>query len=127
MEEQTGLEQVLKNTTFHDDSYLIIAAIDFGTTFSAYAYSFRCSPDSIHLNKNWGGSDGFESFKAPTSILTKPEKEGEDRFDSFGYEAEEKFSRLEGNIGGRDGYNLYRNFKMLLYKQVSDNLFLYCM
>lgn len=39
-------------------------------------------------------------------------------FDCFGYEAEEKFSRLEGNQAGPDGYQLYRNFKMVLHNKV---------
>lgn len=111
-----NIESGLKNITL-DDSYQLIAAIDFGTTYSAYAFSFRSSPDDIHMNKNWGNAIGFESYKTPTSVLTKPGGE----FDSFGFDAEEKFSRLEGNQGGDDGYNLYRNFKMVLHNKVTKH------
>lgn len=32
---------------------LIVAAMDFGTTFSGYAYSFRHSPLDIGTNPSW--------------------------------------------------------------------------
>ena len=32
-----------------DDKYMLIAAIDFGTTFSAYAFSFRYSPTRVYF------------------------------------------------------------------------------
>ena len=34
--------------------FQIVAAIDFGTTFSGYAYSFASSREAVHVNKNWG-------------------------------------------------------------------------
>ena len=57
---------------FVNDNYLMVAAVDFGTTYSAYAFSFRTSPKEILMNKNWGAGVGFESYKAPTCVLTKP-------------------------------------------------------
>lgn len=48
------------------DKYLLVAAIDFGTTFSGYACSFRSSPDQpnlheqIRMNKNWGEELGCQ-------------------------------------------------------------------
>lgn len=50
---------------------VMVAALDFGTTYSAYAFSLRSSPNNILMNKNWGSGVGFESFKAPTCVLTK--------------------------------------------------------
>lgn len=38
--------------------YQIVAAIDFGTTFSGYAYSFASNKQAIHVNKNWGQTQG---------------------------------------------------------------------
>ncbi len=38
--------------------YQIVAAIDFGTTFSGYAYSFASNKSAIHVNKNWGQTQG---------------------------------------------------------------------
>ena len=46
--------------------YLLVAAIDFGTTFSGYAFSFIPTKDDpvlhekIHMNKNWGENLGFQ-------------------------------------------------------------------
>lgn len=69
---------------FSEDKYILCAAIDFGTTFSGYAFSFKSSPDSIKMNKNWSESFGFQSYKTPTCVLTGPDHS----FMSFGYEAE---------------------------------------
>ena len=41
------------------DSFKIVAAIDFGTTFSGYAYSFSDDEEKIYTNKNWGQTQGF--------------------------------------------------------------------
>ena len=101
-----------------DEGYIIAAAIDFGTTFSGYAFSFKSKPNEINMNKNWGDEVGCESYKAPTCVMTNPDGS----FHSFSYEAENVYSQLdpeEDEIGGPTGYNLYRNFKMLLHNQVS--------
>ena len=41
------------------DKFMLVAAIDFGTTFSGYAFSFTSSPENIIMNKNWGENIGF--------------------------------------------------------------------
>ena len=41
-------------------NYLMVCAIDFGTTYSGYAFSFAASPEEIKMNKNWGSSSGFQ-------------------------------------------------------------------
>ena len=92
-----------------DDSFLLVAAIDFGTTFSGYAFSFKDSPNNISMNKNWGSS--IVSLKAPTVVLTNPDGS----FNSFGYEAEEEYLQHEPD----EGYQIYRCFKMVLHKKVS--------
>ena len=38
----------------------LVAAIDFGTTFSGYAFAFTSKPGEIRINKNWGESVGFQ-------------------------------------------------------------------
>ena len=35
-------------------NYTVVMAIDFGTTFSGYAFAFTAKPDEIRMNKNWG-------------------------------------------------------------------------
>ena len=99
------------------DDFLLVAAIDFGTTFSGYAFSFKKNPKDILMNKNWGSELGCQSYKAPTCVMTNPDGS----FHSFGYTAEFNFSHLDPNkdkIGGKDGYNLYRHFKMMLHGKV---------
>ena len=49
-----------------NEQYLLVAAIDFGTTFSGYAFSFKSSPrkpdlhEKIRTNKSWGAELGFQ-------------------------------------------------------------------
>ena len=105
-----------------EESYLLVAAIDFGTTFSGYAYSFKSDPNNIMMNSNWGNEAGHTSYKAPTCVMTNPDGS----FHSFGYEAEKGFSQLdpddeETTIGGPNGYNLYRHFKMILHREVRQD------
>ncbi|KAK3856540.1 hypothetical protein Pcinc_037149 [Petrolisthes cinctipes] len=38
-------------------SHFVVVAIDFGTTFSGYAFSFTRDPDSVHMMKKWEGGD----------------------------------------------------------------------
>ena len=99
-----------------EDNYIISAAIDFGTTFSGYAFSFKDKQSTINMNKNWGAGRGSDSYKTPTCIMTNPD----DTFNSFGYEAEDEYFQLDpdSKVGGPGGYNLYRNFKMVLHGKV---------
>ncbi|XP_062585855.1 uncharacterized protein LOC134247521, partial [Saccostrea cucullata] len=76
------------------DEYEHVAAIDFGTTYSGFAYlskhDFK-SGQGIHKieTKIWiGGS--LVSSKTSTCILFNPDG----KFDSFGFEAEDKYSEL---------------------------------
>ena len=46
-----------------DVNYLVVASLDFGTTFSGYAFAFTSNPDDIRLNKNWGENLGFQVRK----------------------------------------------------------------
>lgn len=100
---------------------LVIAAIDLGTTYSGYAYTFkhelereRSAKDMCKvLSNNWqsGSSAGLISHKTPTSLLLT--KDGE--FDSFGYKAEKNYMDLV-NGNKHIGWRFYRKFKMLLHK-----------
>ena len=102
-----------------DERYLLVAAVDLGTAYSGYAYSFKAKARDIYMNHNWGSDLGLMSYKAPTCVLTNPDG----TFNSFGYDAEKTFSQLDPTeegmrIGGPTGYNLFRQFKMLLHKKV---------
>ncbi|XP_069102440.1 heat shock 70 kDa protein 12B-like isoform X2 [Argopecten irradians] len=97
------------------DDFQLVVAIDFGTTYTGYAYStrheFKADPIQIHL-MNWNaGSAGLVSQKAPTCVLFKPDQS----FDSFGFEAEDNYNELA--LDDKHGaWFFFRRFKMELYK-----------
>ena len=99
---------------------LVVAAIDFGTTYSGYAYSFRDElkndPLKIYCNGAWlTGGEGLCTLKTSTTILFN--KRGE--FDSFGFEAETRYAEL-AEEGEHSGWRYFRHFKMKLHdKSVS--------
>ncbi|KAH3808062.1 hypothetical protein DPMN_136411 [Dreissena polymorpha] len=86
---------------------LIVAAFDFGTTYSWYAFSFKNSPNDVKTNKSWtAGSGKLISLKTPTSVLLNQNGE----FHSFGYDAEDKYSSLaEG--GKHNGWRLFEDLR----------------
>ncbi|XP_052218754.1 heat shock 70 kDa protein 12A-like [Dreissena polymorpha] len=92
---------------------LIVAAFDFGTTYSGYAFSFNDSPHDVIINKSWAaGSGKLISLKTPTSVLLNEY----DEFDSFGFDAEDKYSSL-AEEEKHHGWRLFRRFKMVLHNQ----------
>ncbi|XP_019623428.1 PREDICTED: heat shock 70 kDa protein 12B-like [Branchiostoma belcheri] len=100
---------------------LVVAAIDFGTTFSGYGFAFPHSKDNeknddpIYLNKNWGQNLGCQSYKAPTTVLFGPDK----KFIAFGFEAVEKYATLTEN-GEDKSYYFFEHFKMRLHSNHSE-------
>ena len=92
-----------------DDDYILAAAIDFGTMFSGYGFSFKEDPTKINMNKNWGSST--TSLKTPTVVLTNPDGS----FNNFGYDAEDEYLQHQPE----EGYQIYRDFKMVLNQKVS--------
>ena len=98
---------------------LIVAAFDFGTTYSGYAFSFKDSQNDVKTNKNWtAGSGKLISLKTPTSVLLNVDGE----FDSFGFDAEDKYSSLAED-GKHHGWRLFRRFKMVLQNQVNRHIY----
>ncbi|KAK6168423.1 hypothetical protein SNE40_020960 [Patella caerulea] len=89
--------------------YQIVAAIDFGTTFSGYAYSFASNKETIHVNKNWGQTQGFLLHKTPTCLLLKPDGQ----FEAFGFEAVSRYNDLPEEEACN--YYYFDRFKMKLY------------
>ena len=94
-----------------DDDYLLVVAMDFGTTFSGYAFSYKTKPYDIKLNKNWGANMGHQSYKTATSVLVNPKGE----FEAFGFEAQQKYADLEEKNVTPEKYALYEKFKMMLH------------
>ncbi|XP_063413737.1 heat shock 70 kDa protein 12A-like isoform X1 [Mytilus trossulus] len=104
-----------------DAAKLFVAAIDFGTTYSGYAFSTKSQPNSIYTC-DWRRSS-LLSNKAPTSVLLNHKKE----FLAFGYDAETKYmSYLENESDDEDSEEekeavyYFRRFKMALHNQSVD-------
>jgi len=89
----------------------VSAAIGFGTTYSGYAFSYKIMPDRIYVNQGWV-TDQLISFKTSTCVLLNPRKQ----FDSFGYEAENKYVELAEHEQ-HQGWLLFRRFKMILHNK----------
>lgn len=96
---------------------LLVAAIDFGTTYSGYAFSFKHEYDNDPTkvtSNNWtAGSRGLISFKTPTTVLLDQKK----KFHSFGYAAEDKYSELAED-DQHHGWYYFRRFKMMLFQNI---------
>ncbi|KAH3839750.1 heat shock 70 kDa protein 12B-like [Dreissena polymorpha] len=92
-----------------EDLFKIVAAIDFGTTFSGYAYSFADEKQRIYTNKNWGQTQGFLLHKTPTCLLLRPDGE----FEAFGFEAVSRYNDLSEEEA--EEYYFYDRFKMKLF------------
>ena len=74
---------------------MFVAAIDFGTIYSGYAFSsrddFKKDPLKIRSNQAWNaGSQRHISLKTPTCLLLDDKEE----LVSFGYEAENEYSSM---------------------------------
>ena len=96
-------------------SALVVVAIDFGTTYSGYAYSYRSEyledHTKIYSNNEWKSGDGLQTVKTPTVILFDRDK----KFSKFGYEAETKYNTLQDD-GDAEGWRYFRRFKMRLFR-----------
>lgn len=91
-------------------TFLVVVAIDFGTTSSGYAYSFTKEPECIHVMRRWeGGDPGVSNQKTPTTILLTPER----KFHSFGYAARDFYHDLDPSEAKQWLY--LEKFKMKLH------------
>lgn len=97
-------------------SSVVVAAIDFGTTYSGYAFSFMHdyneNPLKISTNVWNAGVGKLISLKTPTCALF----DSTGTFVNFGFEAEEKYSTLALDDKHHDWYYFSR-FKMMLYNR----------
>jgi len=116
----TKTMSVLEGTAFPPDfksksEHFVVVAIDFGTTFSGYAFSFTRDPDSIHMMRKWeGGDPGVINQKTPTTILLNPDGE----FHSFGFTARDFYHDLDAVEASRWMY--FEKFKMALHGSTGE-------
>lgn len=104
--------------------YMIVAAIDFGTTYSGYAFQLTEDYDSkdptrkILSPQAWNsGTVKLVSLKTPTCLLLNTHQE----IHSFGYMAEEKYADLCMD-GVNEQWYFFRRFKMALHERSVSHL-----
>ncbi|KAJ7328613.1 hypothetical protein OS493_023882 [Desmophyllum pertusum] len=110
----------LNDSLLHlEKSFLATVAIDFGTTYSGFAFSFNKEQgeDSIFMNREWVSELGHRTSKTPTCLLLKPDQS----FHSFGYKAVEKYANLK-SLSEEKEYFFFQHFKMFLHNDESLNL-----
>ncbi|XP_045161325.2 heat shock 70 kDa protein 12A-like [Mercenaria mercenaria] len=96
---------------------IAVAAIDFGTTCTGYAYYLRkdkkkgSSLRSINTEQAWEGTSEM-GLQAPTTVLF--DKNG--KFSYFGFEAETKYKSLTAT-NEHKGWYYFRYFKMKLHHE----------
>ena len=105
---------------------LLVAALDFGTTYSGYAFSFKHDynrdPTLIRINQAWSpGGTELMSMKTPTAILFTPDRQ----FNAFGFEAESKYAELALDEEHHEWYYFHR-FKMILHQELVRLVFISC-
>ena len=99
-----------RNGVGEAESHFVVAAIDFGTTYSGYAFSFTRDPESIHIMRKWeGGDPGVTNHKTPTTLLLKANGD----FHSFGFGARDFYHDLEEAEAKKWLY--FEKFKMTLH------------
>ncbi|KAH3835210.1 hypothetical protein DPMN_108558 [Dreissena polymorpha] len=97
--------------------FLVVAAIDFGTAYSGYAFSsiqeFKSEPLKISANTWIGGS--LMSQKTSTCVLFDKDKTF--NFKKFGFDAEDAYADFAMDDNHKD-YYYYRRFKMELFNKL---------
>uniref|UniRef100_A0A8W8IRJ2 Uncharacterized protein n=1 Tax=Magallana gigas TaxID=29159 RepID=A0A8W8IRJ2_MAGGI len=115
----TGKENTISFAmmSFKTRNHTVVVAIYFGTTYSDYAFSIRSDflkDKHDRLNRistdSWN-CDDFVSDKTPTTLLLDKDK----KFVSFGYNAENDYSRMTEEK--RKDHYYFRRFKMMLYNK----------
>ena len=98
--------------------HLVVVAVDFGTTFSGYAFSFvsesapsdGVSATPIHMMRRWeGGDPGVINQKTLTALLLTPDGQ----FEAFGFTARNVYHDLDPAEAQRWMY--FDKFKMELH------------
>ena len=100
----------VKDLRIPQHNYFVVVAIDFGTTFSGYAFAFTRDPESVHMMRRWeGGDPGVTNQKTPTTLLLKPDGS----FHSFGFGARDFYHDLEPEDAKK--WMFFDKFKMSLH------------
>ena len=115
-DDATAAETSTTSTTAAERHFIVVA-IDFGTTYSGYAFSFVRDPDSVHMMRRWeGGDPGVVNQKTPTTLLLDPAG----KFHSFGYAARDSYHDLDTQEAKKWLY--FDKFKMVLHHNAVSTL-----
>jgi hypothetical protein len=99
---------------------LLVGAIDFGTTYSGWAFSslndFLLDPTKAYSKQWHSGSGTLVTEKAPTCLLIKSDGK---TLEAFGYDAENQYRELADNEMHKE-YYYFRRFKMALNKMLGE-------
>ena len=69
--------------------YSVVAAIDFGTSRSGYAYAFVADPERIYDDQAFGSES--RNLKTKTALLMRRTEENKLIFHKFGFAAEQEY------------------------------------
>ena len=95
------------------DQIFLTVAIDFGTTYSGYAFAFAENQYKILINSNWSSQAGMVSYKTPTCVLTRySKKTDQHEFLEFGFKAQDMYV----NEAKDKRLCLFDRFKMKLHE-----------
>ncbi|XP_071140602.1 heat shock 70 kDa protein 12B-like [Mytilus edulis] len=104
-------------------NYLMVAAIDFGTTYSGYSFSMRneFAKDPLQIHTAMWKTRHCTSVKTPTCLLL----DGKREFVAFGYDAENQWAELLLEEEHAD-YLYFERFKMNLHnnKNITSSMML---
>jgi hypothetical protein len=92
--------------------HLVVAALEFGTTTSGYAFSFKCNfeRDPLKISfPNWNNGT-FLSVNTLTCLLLNKKKQ----YVAFGYDAEDRYAELVDDEK-QDDYYFFDRFTMSLH------------
>lgn len=97
---------------------MVVASIDFGTTYSGWSRSYRGdfleNPTKASV-RQWT-SDSTVTVKTPTHVLIREDGK---TAESFGYGAISQYRELVAN-GDKHSFYYFRNFKMSLFKKLKE-------
>lgn len=94
------------------DKYIAVGAIDFGTSNSGYAFSFKDDPQKVYTNI-WYASGNMTSSKTTTCILFDKNM----KFKAFGFEAEDAYASYCMDEEQWEWY-FFKEYKMALYDKM---------
>ena len=93
--------------------FLIVGALDFGTSYSGYAYSYSHDPTKV-FTRQWSSSTrGITVEKIPTCILLDKNK----TFRAFGFKAEEDYG-MYCDEGKKSDWYFFKGYKLALYDEM---------